>query len=44
VCRVIVVEQHVYLINDYGNNAPSDSPAVFCKSHLLARFDLGASR
>jgi hypothetical protein len=35
--------QHVYLVNDYGNDPPSDSPALFCKSHLLARFDLGAS-
>jgi FtsP/CotA-like multicopper oxidase with cupredoxin domain len=30
--------KHVYAVNDFGNNAKA--PPMFCKTHLLARFDL----
>ena len=31
--------EHVYLVNDIGD--ASGAPPSFCKSHLLARFDIG---
>lgn len=31
---------HVYAVNDFGSKP---GPAPFCKTHLLARFDLGTT-
>ncbi|KAG5179945.1 hypothetical protein JKP88DRAFT_247177 [Tribonema minus] len=34
------VWKYVYFVNDYGQKPNSDANPFFCKSHLLARFDL----
>jgi hypothetical protein len=31
---------HVYVVNDFGAKPKSDAPVQFCKTHVIARFDI----